>query len=209
MGIEHLTGLFPTEVSSFDFQVENSGRTVQYKLNAQSLRLFGLHSDVNEAHRKDRARWTLLEENYTMTSEERHENNTRMRRNSHNIPAWYVNGVRLSDEVSIRSAGFSTTGASWSASNMGDTACELTASCVATVLGTPRSWALSIDVASPTEMVARVSARPGPPCAMPETTWRIWVCGLGRGSWGRMNLFPLVEHRCPCERRVGVFLKLQ
>ena len=28
MGIEHLTVLFPTEVSSFDFQVENSGRTV-------------------------------------------------------------------------------------------------------------------------------------------------------------------------------------
>ena len=35
MGIEHLTVLFPTEVSSFDFQVESSGRTVQYKLNAQ------------------------------------------------------------------------------------------------------------------------------------------------------------------------------
>ena len=49
-GIEHLTVLFPTEVSSFDFQVENSGRTVQYKLNAQSLRLFGLHN-VNDAHR--------------------------------------------------------------------------------------------------------------------------------------------------------------
>ena len=38
-------------MSSFDVQVENSGRTVQYKLNAQSLRLFGLHSDVNDAHR--------------------------------------------------------------------------------------------------------------------------------------------------------------
>ena len=49
--IEHLTVLFPTVVSSFDFQVENSGRTVQYKLDAQSLRLFGLHSDVNGAHR--------------------------------------------------------------------------------------------------------------------------------------------------------------
>ena len=52
-GIEHLTVLFPTVVSSFDFQVENSGRTVQYKLNAQSLRLFGLHSDANDAHRAD------------------------------------------------------------------------------------------------------------------------------------------------------------
>ena len=43
MGIEHLTVLFPTEVSSFDFQVECTDTTVQYKLNAQSLRLFGLH----------------------------------------------------------------------------------------------------------------------------------------------------------------------
>ena len=33
------------------FKLENSGRTVQYKLNAQSLRLFGLHRDVNDAHR--------------------------------------------------------------------------------------------------------------------------------------------------------------
>ena len=51
MGIEHLTVLFPTEVSSFDFQVERTDTTVQYKLNAQSLRLFGLHRDVNDAHR--------------------------------------------------------------------------------------------------------------------------------------------------------------
>ena len=51
MGIEHLTVLFPTEVSSFDFQVECTDRTVTYKLNAQSLRLFGLHRDVNDAHR--------------------------------------------------------------------------------------------------------------------------------------------------------------
>ena len=29
----------------------NSGRTVQYKHNAQFLRLFGLHDDVNDAHR--------------------------------------------------------------------------------------------------------------------------------------------------------------
>ena len=43
--------LFPKEVSSLDFQVECTDRTVQYKLNAQSLRLFGLHSDVNDAHR--------------------------------------------------------------------------------------------------------------------------------------------------------------
>ena len=47
---------------------------------------------------KDRGRWALLEENYTMTSEERHENNARTGRNSHNRPARYVNGVRLSEE---------------------------------------------------------------------------------------------------------------
>ena len=33
------------------YQVECTDRTVQYKLNAQSLRLFGLHRDVNDAHR--------------------------------------------------------------------------------------------------------------------------------------------------------------
>ena len=38
-------------MSSIDFQVESTDKTVQYKLNAQSLRLFGLHSDVNDAHR--------------------------------------------------------------------------------------------------------------------------------------------------------------
>ena len=51
MGIGHLTVLFPTEVSSFDFQVECTGRTEQYKLDAQSLRPFGFDSDVNDAHR--------------------------------------------------------------------------------------------------------------------------------------------------------------
>ena len=46
MGIERLTVLFRTTVSLFDFNVENSGRTVQYKLDAQPLRLFGLHSET-------------------------------------------------------------------------------------------------------------------------------------------------------------------
>ena len=46
---------------------------------------------------KDRGRWTFLEDKYTMTSEERQENNarTRMRRNSQSRPVRYVNGVRL------------------------------------------------------------------------------------------------------------------
>ena len=49
---------------------------------------------------KDRGRWTLLEENYTLISEVRQENNatTRRRRNNQSRPARYVNGVRLSDE---------------------------------------------------------------------------------------------------------------
>ena len=51
LGIEYLTVLFPTEVGSFDFHVESTDRTEQYKLTAQSLRLFGLHRDVNDAHR--------------------------------------------------------------------------------------------------------------------------------------------------------------
>ena len=50
LGIEYLTVLFPTEVSSFHFQVECTDRTVQYTLDAQSLRFFGLHRNVNDAH---------------------------------------------------------------------------------------------------------------------------------------------------------------
>ena len=36
---------------SAHFQVECTDRTAQYKHNAQSQRLFGLHRDVNDAHR--------------------------------------------------------------------------------------------------------------------------------------------------------------
>ena len=46
----------------------------------------------------DRGRWASLEENYTMTSEERLENNARMRRNAQNRPARYVNGVRMNED---------------------------------------------------------------------------------------------------------------
>ena len=43
-------------------------------------------------------RWTLLENKFTMTAEERHESNARGRRKTQSRPARYVNGVRLSDE---------------------------------------------------------------------------------------------------------------
>ena len=46
MGIERLTVLFPRRVSFFDLKVEDSGRAVQYNLDAQSQRLFGLHSET-------------------------------------------------------------------------------------------------------------------------------------------------------------------
>ena len=36
---------------TFHFQVESTDWTVQHKFNAQFLRLFGLHRDVNDAHR--------------------------------------------------------------------------------------------------------------------------------------------------------------
>ena len=62
MGIEHLTVLFPTEVSSFDCQVENSGRTVQHKLNAQSLRLFGPHAHRARANRLQNKQKTFCSE---------------------------------------------------------------------------------------------------------------------------------------------------
>ena len=47
---------------------------------------------------KDRRRWTLSENDYTKTAEERSENNARHRRNPQSRPARYVNGVRLSDD---------------------------------------------------------------------------------------------------------------
>ena len=47
---------------------------------------------------RDRGRWTPLEDNYTMTAEERHENNARHRRNTQSRPARKINGVRLIDD---------------------------------------------------------------------------------------------------------------
>ena len=46
----------------------------------------------------DRGRCTLPKEKYTMTAEERHENNARMRRNAQSRPARYGNGVRMNDD---------------------------------------------------------------------------------------------------------------
>ena len=47
---------------------------------------------------EDRGIWIPLEKYYTMTAEERSENNARHRRNHQSRPARYVNGVRLSED---------------------------------------------------------------------------------------------------------------
>ena len=78
------------DINEFLKQVEDETENLTENSNQINKSL------INTA--KDRGRWTLLEENYTTNSEGRHENNTRTRRNSHNIPARYVNGVKLSDE---------------------------------------------------------------------------------------------------------------
>ena len=57
-----------------------------------------ISKNLDQHSKRPRKMDSTPEENYTMTSEGRHENNTRMRRNSHNIPARYVNGVKLSVE---------------------------------------------------------------------------------------------------------------
>ena len=46
MGVEQLTALFPVEANYVDFMIENDGRTTQYKLNAQSLRLFSVFTTM-------------------------------------------------------------------------------------------------------------------------------------------------------------------
>ena len=39
LGIQRQVECFPTEVGEFDFALENSGKTVQYKIDVVSLRL--------------------------------------------------------------------------------------------------------------------------------------------------------------------------
>ena len=48
MGIERLGVLLPTKVSLFDFEIENLGRTVQYKRDSAALR--STQGNVNDAH---------------------------------------------------------------------------------------------------------------------------------------------------------------
>ena len=48
---------------------------------------------------KDRGRWTLLDNDYIKTAEERSENNVRQKRNTQSRPARYVNGVTLSGGI--------------------------------------------------------------------------------------------------------------
>ena len=70
--------LFPTEVSLFDFQVQSTDRTVQYKLNAQSLRLFGLQRYVNDGHRAGASRLRKKQQTNTHTHKKRKTVNSRI-----------------------------------------------------------------------------------------------------------------------------------
>ena len=53
MGVEHLATLFPVETKDFQFVVENESRE-KYKVDPQSMRLFGLCNDhAEDVHRAD------------------------------------------------------------------------------------------------------------------------------------------------------------
>ena len=54
MGVEHLMTLFPAEAKDFQFVVENESRETKYKVDTQSMRLFGLRNDhAEDVHRAD------------------------------------------------------------------------------------------------------------------------------------------------------------
>ena len=54
LGVEHLMTLFPVEAKGFQFVVENESRKTKYKVDTQSMRLFGLRNDHTEdVHRAD------------------------------------------------------------------------------------------------------------------------------------------------------------
>ena len=54
MGVEHLMTLFPVTTKDFKFVVEIECRETKYKVDTQSMRLFGLRNDYAEdVHRAD------------------------------------------------------------------------------------------------------------------------------------------------------------
>ena len=54
MGVENLMTLFPVETKDFQFVVENESRETKYKVDTQSMRLFGLRNDhAEDVHRAD------------------------------------------------------------------------------------------------------------------------------------------------------------
>ena len=48
LGVEYLMSLFPVEAKDFQFVVENESRETKYKVETQSMRLFGLRNDCAE-----------------------------------------------------------------------------------------------------------------------------------------------------------------
>ena len=54
LGVEYLMSLFPLEAKDFQFVVANESRETKYKVDTQSMRLFGLRNDHTEdVHRAD------------------------------------------------------------------------------------------------------------------------------------------------------------
>ena len=54
MGVEYLMTLFPAEAKYLQFVVENESRKIKYKVDTQSMRLFGLRNDhAEDVHRAD------------------------------------------------------------------------------------------------------------------------------------------------------------
>ena len=57
MGVEHLMTLFPLATKDFKFVVEIESRETKYKVDTQSMRLFGLRNDhAEDVHRADAVR---------------------------------------------------------------------------------------------------------------------------------------------------------
>ena len=65
MGVEHLMTLFPAEAKHFQFVVENECRETKYKVDSQSMRLFGLRNDhAEDVHRADANRLENMKDEF-------------------------------------------------------------------------------------------------------------------------------------------------
>ena len=91
MGVEHLATLFPVETKDFQFVVENENRNAKYKVDTQSMRLFGIRNDhAEDVHRADANR---LEKN-------NHENDEEEAVQDEDMDSWKAKGGSSSSKNS-------------------------------------------------------------------------------------------------------------